>query len=768
MRTVAIWDGNLKSIPPVIVLVACLAVTLVVSIAVRFYVENENLRRLRSEVDRVRNQIESRMDRYENALMQTRAFVITSKHLDRKIYHQYVESLMLLETFPGIQGLGYTTRVHPEDLTSHVEAVRSEGFPDYDIWPKDARDEHFSILYLEPFDWRNQRAFGYDMFSESMRREAMIQARDTGLPAVSGTVKLVQETDHAVQPGFLIFVPVYKGGVTPSTVEGRRKSLSGFVYAPFRAHDLFNALFESDLMSHIDAEVNVGIYDGVGDQRRLLYDSRTLFGPESGGSGGYMEERTFKRGGRAWSLVVKPRQSFFLGTAQYAPAVFAFGGLLLSFLLYGMLASDRRHLLRESASKDTLEKVNKISKSISAELELEKLIQEVTDAATSIIGAQFGAFFYNVINSAGEAYTLYTISGVPKEAFAKFPMPRNTEVFAPTFAGTGIVRSNDITKDPRYGKNAPYRGMPEGHLPVRSYLAVPVISRSGDVLGGLFFGHKRVGVFGEREEQIVAGIASHAAVAIDNAKLYEHAKEAIRARDQFLSICSHELKTPITSLKLQAQILNRQIKKHGPVNQQQVSAFCENIDKQLNQLTRLVEDMLDVARIETGRLSINRQRIELSELAKTVAGRFNGEAKSRGVTLIVRTDVHISVDGNEDRITQVISNLISNALKYGNGKPVEVSTWIEGNRAKLAVRDRGMGIEAKDLDRIFSRFERAVSHQNISGLGLGLYISSQIAAAHSGSIHVESRVGEGSTFTLDLPLASSASMEAVRLDSGMA
>jgi len=135
------------------------------------------------------------------------------------------------------------------------------------------------------------------------------------------------------------------------------------------------------------------------------------------------------------------------------------------------------------------ETLNRIGAVLGSELDLAKLVQLLTDEATALCGAQFGAFFYNVTNESGESYMLYTISGVPREEFSKFPMPRNTAVFAPTFKGEGVVRSDDITKDPRYGKSAPYYGMPKGHLPVKSYLAVPVISRAGPVIGGLFFGH---------------------------------------------------------------------------------------------------------------------------------------------------------------------------------------------------------------------------------------------------------------------------------------
>src|SRR5207253_3001358 len=135
------------------------------------------------------------------------------------------------------------------------------------------------------------------------------------------------------------------------------------------------------------------------------------------------------------------------------------------------------------------ETVNQIGQSLSSELELDPLVQALTDAATQLVGAQFGSFFYNVLNEEGEAYMLYTLSGVPRSAFEKFPMPRNTAIFDPTFQGEGVVRSDDITKDPRYGQNPPYNGIPQGHLPVRSYLALPVVSRAGDVIGGLFFGH---------------------------------------------------------------------------------------------------------------------------------------------------------------------------------------------------------------------------------------------------------------------------------------
>jgi PAS domain S-box-containing protein len=179
--------------------------------------------------------------------------------------------------------------------------------------------------------------------------------------------------------------------------------------------------------------------------------------------------------------------------------------------------------LREQA--EIIETLNRVGQAVSAELDVERLVQLVTDAATELAGAEFGAFFYNVIDDQGEAYMLYSLSGAPRDAFAQFPMPRNTAIFRPTFRGEAAVRLEDVTKDPRYGTNPPYAGMPSGHLPVVSYLAVPVVSRSKKVLGGVFLGHTKPGMFTERAEQLVVGLAAQTAIAIDNAHLYQQTRE---------------------------------------------------------------------------------------------------------------------------------------------------------------------------------------------------------------------------------------------------
>src|SRR6201996_4856922 len=191
------------------------------------------------------------------------------------------------------------------------------------------------------------------------------------------------------------------------------------------------------------------------------------------------------------------------------------------------LGAIRQVSLENDQESHKLRTLLKVGTAVAAELDLEKAVQFVTDAATELTGAAFGSFFYNVLNDNGESYMLYTLSGVPKEAFSKFPMPRNTAVFAPTFAGEGVVRSDDIQKDPRYGHNPPHHGQPKGHLPVHSYLAVPVVSRLREVFGGLFFGHPEVSRFNAEHEKFAVGIAAYAAIAIDNARLYGTAQKEI-------------------------------------------------------------------------------------------------------------------------------------------------------------------------------------------------------------------------------------------------
>ncbi|MGH8241596.1 MAG: GAF domain-containing protein, partial [Steroidobacteraceae bacterium] len=282
--------------------------------------------------------------------------------------------------------------------------------------------------------------------------------------------------------------------------------------------------------------------------------------------------------------------------------------------------------LAESALRDetrTLELLNKSGAAIAAQLDLHTLVQAVTDAATELTGAKFGAFFFTVRDEQGDAFMLYTLSGAPREAFEKLGHPRATPLFGPTFSGEPVIRSDDIFTDPRYGRWPPHHGQPAGHLPVRSYLAIPVVARDGQVIGGLFFGHPEPGRFDERSERLLVGFAAQAAIAIDNAQLFEAAqleitrreeaeqalRETDRRKDEFLATLAHELRNPLAPIR-QAALISQA----SAASDAQKRWSHEVISRQVQHMSLLLDDLLDVSRITRGTLELRKKRTELASI----------------------------------------------------------------------------------------------------------------------------------------------------------
>ncbi|QRK10022.1 MEDS domain-containing protein [Archangium violaceum] len=231
-------------------------------------------------------------------------------------------------------------------------------------------------------------------------------------------------------------------------------------------------------------------------------------------------------------------------------------------------------------------------------------------------------------------------------------------------------------------------------------------------------------------------------------------ERAVQARDDFLSVASHELNTPLTSLKLHIQSLTRTLGRGdlSSFSPQKMMGVIDSTDRQLRRLSRLVSDLLDVSRIHAHKLTLHLENVELWELVADVVDRMSGEFARAGMRLDIAPGSQVKGLWDRGRLEQVVINLLSNALKYGAGRPVHVEVSSDGERARLSVKDQGGGIREEDRARIFERFERAISANEASGLGLGLYIAREIVQVHGGTISVESRLGEGSTFTVTLPL----------------
>lgn len=238
-------------------------------------------------------------------------------------------------------------------------------------------------------------------------------------------------------------------------------------------------------------------------------------------------------------------------------------------------------------------------------------------------------------------------------------------------------------------------------------------------------------------------------------RIEEELREAVRARDEFLSVASHELKTPLTAIGLQAQIMKRSIARSGEASLPagRISKLIEQLDRQVQRLTRVVDDMLDISRLATGKLTIHVERFDLTELTREVVERFAPQIAPLGANILVETPEPVPGCWDRFRIEQVLMNLLTNAARYGEGKPIGVSVRRVDAHAELRVRDYGRGIAAENQERIFQRFERIASQQEPGGLGLGLFIVRQILHLHGGSIRVESRLGHGAVFVVELPLA---------------
>ncbi|MDQ4076451.1 MAG: ATP-binding protein [Chloroflexota bacterium] len=410
--------------------------------------------------------------------------------------------------------------------------------------------------------------------------------------------------------------------------------------------------------------------------------------------------------------------------------------------------------LREQ--NETIETINHIGRLLAAELDLEKVVQAVTDAATELTDAQFGAFFYNVIDESGESYRLYALSGVPREAFEQFPLPHNTKLFGPTFRGERVIRLDDVTQSPYFGKSPPHYGLPAGHLPVTSYLAVPVISRSGEVLGGLFLGHAEAGIFTERDEHLVEGLAAQAAIAMDNARLYEEAQQAVRLREQFLGVASHELKSPLTTIKGYTDLLLRRTDHSNGSNgsSEQALRIYRVIQKEALRLNEMIDLLLDLSHVQSGRLQLERKPLDIAGLVHQLVETLHPTLEEH-VVEVVGTDEVILLSGDHLRLEQVLRNLIANAVKYSpDGGRICVHLQRFDHHVRVIVSDQGMGISADDLPHIFEQFYRATNsaQREISGTGLGLYVVRHIVEAHGGTIEATSEPGLGSTFTVTLPL----------------
>ena len=418
-------------------------------------------------------------------------------------------------------------------------------------------------------------------------------------------------------------------------------------------------------------------------------------------------------------------------------------------------------LAREKEARQTAELLNQLAPRLAMQLDPEKLAQEVTDIATALVGAEFGAFFHTVANEKGESRLLCTFSSGARESFAWFAPPQDLDLGGPVFRGQGVVRCADLNLDPR-AKSLPHFDIPNDRPPVRSYLAVAVIARSGEVLGGLFFGHSVPDRFTEMHEQILTGLAAQTATALDNARLFEQAQwvqaelkrsnEELRRANKDLEVfaysASHDLKEPLRTIAISAQLIERS---WGSRLQGDEATFLSNIISAANRMNVLIQDLLAYSRStkhEEGPLP----HVDSGLVVADVLDSLRGPIEEARATITVGAMPTVTIHAG--RLAQLFQNLISNAIKYRGKEVPRVSiTAEERDRwCMFSVVDNGIGIEAQFADQIFGLFKRLHNHDKYPGSGIGLAICQRIVEQYDGRIWLErSEPGRGSTFCFAIP-----------------
>ena len=679
--------------------------------------------------------IQRRLLEYETILRGGVGFFEASSEVTREEWRRYVASLRLHQIFPGIQGLGFSLLMPEGEVADHVARVRAEGFPDYAIRPPGVRDPTSAIVFLEPFDWRNQRAFGYDMFSEPVRRAAMTQALESGEPALSGKVTLVQETDQAVQPGFLMYVPLYRRDLPTATAEERRLAIRGFVYAPFRMHDLMRGILPADPMG-----IGFALYDGDPAPDALLFDSAAYRAPAERAAGDadprFATLIPIAMPHRTWTLAVTAPPGYLSLQEALLPYLVAGTGSVTALALFWVIASlaRQRHRVETDARK--------LAGDLMANIQHQRLRLENILAGTHVgtweWNVQTGEVIFNERWAEIIGYRLDDLQPLSIETWARLAHPDDFklagELLGRHFAG----------ETPYYECEARMRHR-EGHwIWVLDRGKVATWSPEGQPLW-MYGTHQDV-----TEQHVQA----------ERLELAKQAAEAAnQAKSAFLANMSHEIRTPMNAIIGLTEVL---LASDHPPRQQ---ATLDKINSAANSLLNLLTVILDYSALEAGHLSIQATSLHSADLLSATCALFRPKAEEKHLALdcSLAPSVPAILYGDPLRLRQVINSLVDNALKFTDRGAVKVE--IEGAEPrdqtlllKVTVRDTGIGMTPEQRERLFTPFDQVdvTTSRRHGGTGLGLSFCKRLVELMGGELGVESESGVGSRVWFSLRLGYSA------------
>lgn len=674
--------------------------------------------RFQSETSALKSTVTQELNGYIKALQGARGLFSASEQVNRAEWKAYVDSLRLPQNYPGMQGLGFTQIVTPAQKAAFVAEMRRQGFSSFAITPEGNRDSYSAIIYLEPFNERNQRAFGYDMMTEAVRRAAMEQARDTGEASLSGKVTLVQDTE-ANKPGMLLYLPVYRNNSLLSTPEQRQAALIGYVYIPLRMSDFVRTTVGTQTHG-----LNIALYD-TGDSESLsqaneLYSGSRQYGPQNKE---YIPK--FSRL-ETTEIANRPLTFKFTSLPSYDPETQALPSfILLSGTVLSGLFALLVFLLSSSRSR-ALKVANMMTKDLRFERNLATTNERKLQAILSSIGD--GVFVVDssgviiLFNKAAEMISGFSEAeafGHPYHDILKF-YNEDTHARVDSF-----IRSALKGKRAEMARRTMLRRKDGNALSVADS-AAPVINSRGEINGAVV-------VFRDisRERQLE------------------------KMKDEFLSIASHELRTPMGAVRANTAMMLEG--DYGPVNKGLIEPLSD-VHALSIRLVELVNDLLDAARVEAERMKFTLEELNAQKLFQSVVSNLTPLAKEKSIVLKLEGEGGI-VQADAGKVNQLITNLIGNALKFTNKGRITLTSRVQGDMLEVAVTDTGIGIPEADYDKLFGKFSQIGSQEagKPAGTGLGLYISRQIARKMGGDMWLESSTpGKGSTFMFSIPRAQTA------------